>query len=129
MDRMTLDRFKVGLQMQLDAQDLAGFATQVDVAETITRQLAIIVQREVWGRQLDSISCRWPTTWRDAFKAAHGHRWWLRWWTRRHPVAYTCHVMIATAYWPSIKNRVHGHQAVLALHIQPDLGNGRGDHA
>jgi len=36
-----------------------------------------------------------PATWRDFWKLTHGHRWWARWWVRRHPARIIEHPLTA----------------------------------
>lgn len=54
-----------------------------------------------------------PATWRDFWKLTHGHRWWARWWVRRHPARVIDHpqpvVWQATAQFDLEKYRLYPH--------------------
>lgn len=54
-----------------------------------------------------------PATWRDFWKLTYGHRWWARWWVRRHPPRIIGHPLTSrssvTAEFDLRKYRLYPH--------------------
>lgn len=87
-----LERLKVGLRADIGAHTLDSLAANM-VQDPFLDRCALQLRAYVLAERLppetitQHVPVIWikPATWRDHWKLAHGHRWWVHWWVRRRP--------------------------------------------
>lgn len=66
LERITLDRFLLGVNLRLDAELLGQDAGSEIVLDAFRNEAVMSFRRAFYGRQLQKV--RYPTTWLDAVK-------------------------------------------------------------
>lgn len=139
---ITLRPERLRAQMRIRLDSLLMASVKADVVrhevdfmyEELVLRLQAHVLREDIGREHVTASERithttehfGPATWRDFWKLTYGHRWWARWWVRRHPARVIEHPQttrwVATATFDLEKYRTYPHADVrIRNRLGPDI--------
>jgi len=114
-----LEKIKLVVMSYLDSR-LAQFAIDpkveiVSQVEWAAESIAIRIEQQVFGREVQRQECEWPRDWWQAFK----ERWYPAWAKRRWPVEYERYVITARELYPQMALPSDRYQGVITIAKRP----------
>jgi hypothetical protein len=100
---VTLERFKYCILQDISKELAEDFAISPKVDLSLHQDftcdhLVLRLRQDIFGKQLEKVTIRYPYGWWDAIKA----RWFPKWAKRKWPVSMRVHLIDVKALYPSI---------------------------
>lgn len=125
-----LAALKFNLREDITFEQLERTLTLTRWQDRLAQRFAFRLRAEVLAEQLPPqdlhgwvTTPRWAT-WRDHLKDTHRHRWWMRWWLKRHPIRYIdephlAHIDVQTWWkYPHTPYTILPHQGYSTVHTE-----------